>query len=178
MENNILSIEEVFDYSNNNLVYKSKPSVLLSILLIIAGILFIVFNGQVTKSPESIIPALFIIIGILLLVWGIIYTFFSKTKYKLTQNKKNISFSEMLFDIKEREQLIRIINEGKLRELEKLKPTVIDTLKLRIASTSDGSFCYTQIITYVPYEFVNLNEAHQHSQEEANIILNMQKKQK
>ncbi|MDR0395548.1 MAG: DUF308 domain-containing protein [Tannerella sp.] len=177
MENKLLSIEEVFDHSDNNLVYKTKPSVLLSALLIIAGILFIVFNGQITKSPESMLPTLFIIIGILFLAWGIIYTFFSKTKYKLTQGQQNISFSEILFDIKERERLLRIIDEGNLQELEKLKPAVIDTLKLRIASTPDGSFCYTQAVTYVPYEFVIINEAHQHTQEEANILLNMQKKQ-
>jgi hypothetical protein len=176
MENNLLSIEEVFDHSGNNLVYKTKPSVLLSALLIIAGILFIALNGQITKSPESILPALFITMGILILVWGTIYTFFSKTKYKLTQNQKNISFSEIFFDIKERERLLGIMNRGDVRELEKLNPAVIDTLKLRIASTSDGNFCYTQVVTYVPYEFVNLNEAHSHSQEEANILLNMQRK--
>jgi hypothetical protein len=176
MENKLLSIEEIFDHSDNNLVHKAKPSVLVSALLIIAGILFIAFNGQITKAPASMLPTLFIIIGILFLAWGVIYTFFRKTKYKLIQGQKNISFSEILFDIKEREHLLRIINEGDLLELEKLKPAVIDTLKLRIASTSDGSFCYTQVLTYVPYEFVNLNEAHPHSQEEANILLDIQKK--
>jgi hypothetical protein len=176
MENKLLSIEELFDHPNNNAVCKVKPSARVSALLMIAGILFIVFNGQVTKAPASMLPVLFILTGIFFLAWGIIYTFFRKTKYKSTQDQKNISFSEMRFDIKERERLLRILSAGDLRELEHLKPAVMDTLKLRIASTSDGSFCYTQALAYVPYEFVCLNEARSHSQKEANILLDIQKK--
>lgn len=177
MENNI-SIEDIFDNKEKDVVYKSKPSVMLSVILIVTGILFIATNGLVTTSPGSMIPMLFISIGIIFLAWGITYAFFSKTKYKLTRDKKSIAFSEIFYDVKERDKLIRIIDKGDIRELEKLKTATIDTLKLRIAATSDGNFCYTQVATYVPYEFVNINEAHKHSPEEAGIILNIQKKQK
>lgn len=177
MENKI-SIEQVLDNNENNLVYKSKPSVLVSILLIVAGILLIAINKIVATSPGSMLPSLFIVAGIILLIWGIIYIFFTKSKYKLTQNKKVIKFSEVLFDIKERDRLINSINEGNMQELEKLKTARIDTLKLRIAATEDGSFCYTQVATYVPYEFININDVHKHSLEEAKGILNLLKNNK
>jgi hypothetical protein len=175
MENNIISIEEAFDRMEGRTVRKSKPSVALSVLLIAAGILLTVLNGQVAKSPGSVIPTLFILCGIIFLACGVSYAFFRKTKYKFTGDGKNISFSEMLFDIRERERLVRILDEGNMQELGKLKPATVDTLKLRIAATPDGSFCYTQVMTYVPYEFVNVNEARKHSREEAGLILNLQK---
>lgn len=179
MENkNKASIEQVLDNMDNNVVYKAKPSIVLSIVLIILGILFIVLNGKVTDAANSIISPLFITIGIVLLAWGVASIFFRKTKYKLAKNKQTVSFSELLFDVKERDKLIRVLNEGNVRELSKMKTSVNDALKLRVASTPDGSLCYTQVVTYIPFEFVNASEAHKHSQEEAKVILEMLKNKK
>ncbi len=170
MENKT-SIEQVLDNMDNNIVYKSRPTIALSVVLILLGILLIAINGKLVDSPNSIISPLLIVIGIILLAWGIVSIFFRKTKYKLAQNKQNISFSELLFDIKERDRLIRILNEGNVNELKKLKSSVSDALKLRVAATRDGNFCYTQVVTYIPFEFINANEAREHSAEEAKIIL-------
>ena len=87
-----------------------------------------------------------------------------------------ISIFEIFFDLKERERLINLMNEGNVKELEKLKPSAIDSLKLRIASTRDRSFCCSQVVAYVPYEYVNCTEVREHSPEETEILLRLNKK--
>jgi hypothetical protein len=54
----------------------------------------------------------------------------------------------------------------------------IDALKLRVASTATGSFCYSQVVAYVPYEFINASKARKHTPEEAQIVLSLPGKQK
>ncbi|MDR1380229.1 MAG: hypothetical protein LBJ47_01990 [Tannerella sp.] len=177
MEKNNLSIEQIFDSANNSEVYKSKPSIILSILLFVAGIALIAVNGNISET-NGMIPTVFILGGISLLIWGIIYAFFKKTGYKLSHTRESIIFQELCFDAKERDKLLGIVNGGNISELENLKPAGIDALKLRVAASQDGSFCYSQVVAYVPYEFVNANEARKHSPEEAQAILNMLKKRK
>jgi hypothetical protein len=176
MENS-LSIEQIFDSTDNGEVYKSKPSVVLSILLIASGILLIAVNG-IIPATDGTASLLFILAGVSLLIWGIIYAFFKKTRYILNRTKENIIFQELYFDAKDRDRLIGFISSGSIGEVEKLKQAGIDALKLRVAATPDGSFCYSQVVSYVPYEFVNANEAVRHSPEESRIIMNMLNKRK
>ena len=144
MENN-LSIEQIFNSPDNNEIYKSKPSVALAFLLVAAGIALIAVNSIIHT-----LSTVFILAGIGLLM-GAVYVFFKKTGYKLSRNNERITFREIYFDVKERDRLINILNGGIINELEKLKPANIDALKLRIAATRDGSFCYSQVVSYVPY---------------------------
>ncbi|MDR1524389.1 MAG: hypothetical protein LBS79_03890 [Tannerella sp.] len=176
MENN-LSIEQVFDSQDNNEIHKAKPSFVLTAILIATGLVLITVNGMIPAS-DGTISTLFILTGIGLLIWGIIYAFFKKTGYKLSRNKERITFQEIYFDVKERDRLINILNSDSVNELEKLKPANIDALKLRVATTPDGSFCYSQVVSYVPYEFINANEARKHTPEEIRIILDLLKKRK
>ncbi|MDR0573178.1 MAG: hypothetical protein LBG96_03960 [Tannerella sp.] len=169
------SIEQILDGKDNTLVYKTRPSIALSILLIVSGALFIALNNKLSDSPGSIIPPLFTVIGLGLLGWGIVSIFIRKTKYKLIQNKKEIFFYDIFFDIKERERLINVMKERNIPELKNLKTSGIDSLKLRVAATSDGGFCLSQVLNYVPYEYINMNEVCQHTPEEAKVILEIRK---
>jgi hypothetical protein len=169
------SIEQIFDSKDNTLVYKTKPSIVFSVVLIVLGILFVAFNNKLSDSPGSIIPPLFTVIGLGLLGWGIVSIFIRKTKYKLVQNKKEIFFYDIFFDIKERDRLINIMKDRNIPELKSLKTSGIDSLKLRVAATSDSSFCRSQVLNYVPYEYINMNEVCQHTPEEAKIILEIRK---
>jgi hypothetical protein len=172
---NIITIEQFLDNTDPSVVYKSKKSPLLSILLIIAGLILLIANKQFGSSPDSILPPLFTITGLGLTGWGATLIFLRKSKYILTQNKKDIRFYDILFDIKERERLLQIMKNGTIQELKELKQTELDTLKLRIASTSDGQFCYSQVLHYVPYEFVCQNEVCKHTPEEAQVIMEVRK---
>jgi hypothetical protein len=174
---NYLSLEQVFDRQDDNEIYKSKPSVVVTTLLFTAGVIFVALNGIIPAFGETL-STLFVLTGAGLLIWGVVYAFFKKTSYKLIRNNERVTFREIYFDVKERDRLIHILSDGNVNELEKLKPATIDALKLRVAATPDGNFCYTQVISYVPYEFTNANEARKHSPEEARIILDMLNKRK
>ncbi|NDV47710.1 hypothetical protein D0T49_11695 [Paludibacter sp. 221] len=172
------SIEQVLDNLGDNVVYKSKPSIVLSIVLIILGIGLIFLSWQISNAPNSIISPLLIVGGIILLAWGVVSVFFRKTQYKATGNKQKISFSELFFDIKERDRLVRLVSEGNVQDLSKLKTSVSDALKLRVAATPDGNICYTQVVTYVPFEFVNATDARRNTPEEAKKIKELVKTKK
>lgn len=173
------SIEQVLDNLDHNTVYKTKPSIVLSLVLIVLGIAAIMLNGQMPGASEGgLLSPLAIVVGILLLTWGIVAIFIRKTKYIYAPGKQPIVFHELLFDLKERDRLVRLMNEGNVDELKKLKSSANDALKLRVASTPDGSLCYSQVVAYIPFEFVNANEARKHSPEEARTLLEMVKARK
>ena len=173
------SIEQVLDNLDHNTVYKTKPSIVLSLVLIVLGIAAIMLNGQMPGASEGgLLSPLAIVVGILLLTWGIVAIFIRKTKYIYAPGKQPIVFDELLFDLKERDRLVRLMNEGNVDELKKLKSSANDALKLRVASTPDGSLCYSQVVAYIPFEFVNANEARKHSPEEARTLLEMVKARK
>lgn len=173
------TIEQVLDNLDHNTVYKTKPSIVLSLVLIVLGIAFIMLNGQMPGAAEGgLLSPLAIVVGILLLAWGIVAIFIRKTKYVYAPAKQAITFHELFFDLKERDRLVRIMNEGNVDELKKLKPAVNDALKLRVASTPDGSLCYSQVVAYIPFEFVNANDAKKHTPEEARKLLDMAKERK
>jgi len=174
----IKSIEETFDNMPNDIIFKSKPSKVIGIIWMATGVLCLLLNSIIANATLPAVSPALIAIGCLVLIYGIYFTFFNKTKFKSGQSKQTVTFQELFFDTKDRERLLAIIAEKRIQELEKLKQVSIDSLKLRIAATSDGSLCYSQVVTYVPYEFININEACQHSQEEAQTLLNLLKNKK
>ena len=173
------SIEQILDDSTNNIIYKKKQSIIFSIILIILGIIpFVLILSKNLSEDSGILTPLFFILGVGLLVWGIISIFFRKTYYVSAENNQKISFSEILFDIKERDKLIRLISEKNLQTIKELKASGHDALKLRVAMTNDGKVCYSQVVTYIPFEFVNANEVQTHSPQEAEIIKEILKERK
>lgn len=168
------SIEQIFDKTEN--IYKAKKSIFLSIIFIIAGVALLIISPKLSET--GILSPLSMVAGIVFLAWGVITIFFRKTYYISAHNKQKVSFSEILFDVKERERLIRLVNENNFSELKHLERSVNDALKLRVATTPDGNVCCTQVITYVPFEFVTANDVRSHSVEEARIIREIQRGQK
>ena len=167
MEGNKLSIEQVFD--NTDTIYTKKASHALSIILIFVGFASLFLSSQVSEA-NSILNPLLIVTGIALLAWGVITIPFRKTHYRSKNNNQKISFNELFFDIKERDKLIRVIKEGNTKELKNIQRSANDALKLRVALTPDGSICYCQVLTYVPFEFVNASEAIQLAPQQAQVV--------
>ncbi|MDR1724176.1 MAG: hypothetical protein LBR84_09615 [Tannerella sp.] len=169
----IESIEQMLEEKEKESVLKSKPSKALIIMFIIVGLVLIVFDWEDPDKSNGTLSALMIVLGVGLLIYGIVYAFFKKTRYSLVGNKAKIDFYEILFDIKERDKLLHIMQSGNIQDIISLRRANIDSLKLRVAATRDGSFCYSQIIAYAPYEFTSLNSPQKHSAEEAKIILGL-----
>ncbi|MDR3252565.1 MAG: hypothetical protein LBT35_03270 [Tannerella sp.] len=96
---------------------------------------------------------------------------FGSIKYRLLQNNQTIKFYEILFERKEQEKLVALLKEGRVEDVAALKRTHIDSLKLRIAATADGSFCCSQVVVFVPYEFINYTEVRLHTPSEAQTLL-------
>ena len=83
------SIEQVLDNLDHNTVYKTKPSIVLSLVLIVLGIAAIMLNGQMPGASEGgLLSPLAIVVGILLLTWGIVAIFIRKTKYIYAPGKQ------------------------------------------------------------------------------------------
>lgn len=155
---------------DNNIVYKTKSSYVLAILLIIAGIGFFSLNSFFQWSSNSIYPALFIMLGSTSFVIGIVRFFMRKTYFISAENHQKLKPREIYFHVNESNKLLRLVNSGNYEEINLLKRSVSSGLKLRIMSTKDGRICFSQIISYMQLEHAKVNEPVQHSVEEAQIL--------
>jgi len=96
---------------------------------------------------------------------------FRKKYYFNSQTKQNLKTLEVLVDAKERDKLVEIMNSRNYNELKNLKISNQDSLKLRYMTTKDGSLCFSQVIAYVPYEFVRITTVQMHTDEGAKEFL-------
>lgn len=173
---NYTSIEQVLDKTENNLITKSNKSVFLFLILVISGIAMLIMSTRITAQPNSILPPLFITVGVALIIYGIIYYFTKKKTYKVVQSGKKIFFNEIMFNINDKNELLRILSDRDIKALDKMNKHDVNGLILRVASTKDGSVCYTQLLSYVPHQYVAISDVYKHTPEEAHIILKVMNK--
>jgi hypothetical protein len=164
------SIEQVLETMDNNIVYKTKSSLVFPILLIVAGVFFFSVNSFFQWSSSSIYPSMFLILGSMSFVVGILKFFFRKIWYVSAENHQKLKAREIYFDVNESDKLLRLVTNGNYTDINSLKRSVSSGLKLRIMSTKDGRICFSQIIAYVQLEYVNVNAPVQHSIADVQVL--------
>ncbi|HET7733768.1 MAG TPA: hypothetical protein VFK73_08005 [Paludibacter sp.] len=164
------SIEQVLEAMDNNIVYKTKSPLAIPILLIIVGICFFSVNSFFQWSSSSIYPSLFLILGSISFVVGILKFFFRKTYYVSAENHQKLKVREIYFDVNESDKLLRLMTNGNYADINSLKRSVSSGLKLHIMSTNDGRICFSQIIAYVQLEYANVNAPVRHNTAEVQIL--------
>lgn len=168
---NIESIEQVLDKMDVATIKKQIKSPVESILIIIAGFAFFQINYFFNFDSGSVFPPMFLILAFGLFIWGILSLLFRKKYYFNSQTKQKLKTLEVLVDAKERDKLVEIMNSRNYNELKNLKISNQDSLKLRYMTTKDGSLCFSQVIAYVPYEFVRITTVQMHTDEGAKEFL-------
>jgi len=166
-----LTIEESFDSLYKNEIVKSKQSPLVGTLLIVVGLILVLVSVSIKSLEGTSMLYLLIMIGSIFAIVGIFVLLFRKTYYISVQTRKKLKPYEIYFDPKERDKLVRIMQNKNLNELKSLKLAIQDGLKLRVFTTPDGEACFSQVVTFIPYEYVNVTPVMKHTPEEAKILI-------
>jgi len=167
------SIEQVLLNMDDRIIVKSKESFVKAILLLIAGTAFFVFYFMSTWPSGSFVPSLFFVLAISLFIWGLAAIFLRKEFFKSVANSQRIKMYHFYFDQKECNALLRTMSGGNFAELKKLKRSTHDGLKLQIMRTKDGSFCYSQVIAYIPKNYEMMNPAQPHTLNEVEVLFDI-----
>lgn len=171
----IESIENVLLNMDKKIVYQTKSSFIPAILFFVAAIVVFIINAVFEWQPTSIYPHLFLMVGSISFILGLIRAFFRKTFFVSAANHQRLINHEIYFDVNEQDKLVRLINAKNIADIKMLKGSPNSGLKLRFMSTKDGKLCFSQVLAYVPFEFHGTNEVIQHSQAEAQALIDLNK---
>ena len=164
------SLEQVLE-SMNLLVYKKKKSIFKSLIYFLLGIVFLSLNSSFPTKINSIIPSLLFISGFIFFVLGMFIFFFRKKSFYAIENNQELKSYQIYFDLQELNKLIHSIENGNLKELKTLKPSTKHALKLNVMVTRDARLCFSQIVSFVSNEYVNMTPVKHHTAAEAQELL-------
>ena len=170
MENNE-SIEQVLENLDNNIVYKTKDSVVWSIMLMLSGIFSLIIYSAIEWESNNLFAQFIFVAGSVCLIVGLLRFFFRKSWYILAEKHQKIKSHSLYFHVNERDQLVRCLDSKNFSEIKQLKPSVVDGLKLQVMGTKDGRICYSQVVAFISNEFVYVTTPAKHTTEEY-LILN------
>lgn len=167
------SIEQVFETIEQANILKKQNSVLKGIILLVLGFLIMFINSKLTITQGiSIVEPILIMVGIVFIIWGALITFIRKTYYIHGETGHKFRFSEIFFDNKDHDKLVRIVESDNLQDIVNVKRSTQDGVKLRVATTHDKSICYIQVMTFIPYEYALTTRAIKLSKENIEYIVN------
>jgi len=169
----IKTIESVLENMDSSIVYKTKKSIRLGLFLSLAGVIIFSLHSVQEWPANSIISPLLIITGSIMMVLGIVKTFYRKSYFACAQSKQKLEVYDLTFIVSEQNRLVRILETGKLAELRDVKKSISEALKLKIISTKDGKLCFSQLIAFEHPEYRHITEPKQHTREEAEILLSL-----
>ena len=171
----IESTEDVLLNMDKKIVYQTKNSLLSAVLLFVLAIVVFTVNAIFEWQPTSIYPHLFLMMGSISFIIGIIKAFFRKTFFVSAINHQRLFVHEIYFDVNEQDKLVRLINSKNIADIKTLKGAANSGLKLRFMSTNDSKLCFSQVLSYVPFEYQGVNNVIQHSQAEAQALIDLKK---
>lgn len=164
------SIEETIETQYNQAIAKQKGSRLPGIAVIIAGIGLLIINYLFKIQTPGFVEPLLLLSGSGGIVTGVFLFVFSKKAYVCTENNQKLKTYEVYFDGKERDKLVRIMETGRFNELKSVNTCIHDGLKLRVMKTKDSNVCFSQVVTYIPYEYVNVTLPYKHNPTDAAVL--------
>lgn len=167
------SIEQMFETIEKDLIHRKQNSVMKGIILLVLGFVIMFINSKLTITQgESIIEPMLIMLGIMFIIWGALITFIRKTNYIDAETGHKYHFTEVFFDNKDHDKLVRIVESENLQDIASVKRSTQDGVKLRVASTHDKTVCYVQVMTFIPYEYALTTRAIKLSGANTNHVLN------
>ena len=165
------SMIHALERMDNNIVCKTKSSIILPFMLIIVGMVFFIIYFSFEWNVSDIFPQFLFVFGAVSLAIGILKSFLRKDIFISGSNRQKLEKYEVSFEASERDRLIKIIESGDLKELQSLRPSIGNSLKLTVMMTNDGHLCFSQVIAYIPFEYVDITSVHKHLYADALFFL-------
>ena len=172
MESN-KSIVEVLESMDFTIIYKKKKSVFTSVIYLLLGIALLIINSIFTWKSSGFISPLLFITGWIFLIVGIFAFFVRKHSFVSIQSNQVLQSHSIYFDLNEFSKLIRMVENGNLSELQTLKTSNAHALKLQVMCTADAQLCFSQVVSFLNHEYVNITPVKQHTLSEAQELLEL-----
>lgn len=154
MDKNI-SVEQYLNQPENKELIAKKKSPVTSIIILACGIALFVASVMLKQASSGLIFPLIITVASIVTIWGIFAFSFRKKKFYVSATGQEIKVKEFLFNIKDRDKLVRMVESSDFSGIEKLEKSAQDSLKLKVATTVDHNYCLAQVVVFIPYEYVN-----------------------
>lgn len=170
---NHLSIEEKIANDNERIICKKSFSSMsliastLGICLLVLTLTDIIPSGTISLMTGSI--------AIFLIIFGAIKLLAKETKFLEKNTNSELKKSTIYFDNDEMNKVIQLYKNKNFEELSKLKRVENSGIVMYSYGTEEGSLYYTQLMKYVPYEFIDVQEMGIHtSKEEISALKNFE----
>ena len=160
------SIEQVFDIAYKNEIKKFKNSPLKGIILLLLGIATVILYSSIEFKGGSALPPTLILAMIIFFIWGVLALVSRKSYYKDKSTDLIFTFTEIPYDKKDTDKLMKMIKTGDFSSFQSLRETTDGGIKLRIAHTTDKRLGFVQVlyldnIRYIPFSEVTHLDAEQ-----------------
>lgn len=171
---NYITIEQLLDNMDKNIVYKTKTSKWIGLSFLILGTVFFSTLSVNDWSSVSIIPPLLLVLGMSSSVFGLLKLFFRNDYFVAASNHQKLKSFDIYFDAGESNKLVQFCSNGKITEIHLLNRRSFNGgLKLRVLSTKDLGLCFSQVIGYEQSQNITLSIPIQHTRAEADYLKKM-----
>lgn len=151
MENKYEYIDNVALSADSDIEKKQKsPLKAILILLVGAGGLYW-GTVHVPSNSSDVLSSLLIIVGLILIVWGIVAFFMKGDRYIVKSSGKVLKKHKVYIAPNYSSKLYQVIEDGKLEELKDIPRTNQSNLSVEVLCEDDGEYALLQVMEFVPY---------------------------
>lgn len=168
---NFQTTEDFLQSNNNDVIQKIKEGPIKGIVICIIGCSILFSLNLYEWSTNSIFQPLLLLVGALIVVFGIVKLFYRKRYFQITSTKQRIYCVDINFNIKEKDKLISLFNNKNFDKISELTLSENNTLQIKLHFTKDKNFCFAQVWMYVPFSMVAQTNALKLNAAEAEILL-------
>lgn len=168
------NMDVVLSNKDRNIVYKKKNNIWAGVVIMLFGVICFAPTIVYQWSHGSVWPLLLLVCATILFIVGLIKMFLRKEYFVSAESHQKLKKFEIDFHITESERLVRFCTSGELSGIENLKRAEVGGgLKLVIMATPDRQLCFSQVVQFVMFEYVEQTPVLQHSKDDAEILLRL-----
>jgi hypothetical protein len=168
---NYQNMDVVLSNMDRTIVYKKKNNIWAGVLTLLVGV--ICFTPVIVYQwPHgSVWPLLLLVSATIFFIVGLIKLFLRKEYFVSAENHQKLRKFEIDFHVTESDKLVRLCTSGELAEIGKLKRADVGGgLKLVVMATPDMLLCFSQVVQFVMFEYVEQTPMLHHGKEEAELL--------
>lgn len=157
MENKFEYLDNVVLAADSDIVKKQKsPLKGILILLVGAGVLY--WGAvHVSSSSSDVLSSFLIIVGLILIVWGIIAFFMKGERYVVKSTGKVLKKHKVYIAPNYSTKLYQLVENEKYEDLHNISRTNQSNLSMEILCEDDGQYALLQVMEFVPYNDIPMS---------------------
>ena len=151
-------MDSKFDYIDNVAaaadgdVMKKQTSPIKAIVLLIVGAGVLYYGAaHLGGSVSEVLSSTMIIVGLIIVVWGIAAFFSKRVKYIYKPTGKVLKKYKVYVAPNYSSKLYQMVEDGKYEELKSLPRVPQSNLSIEALCGEDGSYAMLQVLEFVPY---------------------------